>query len=104
MTFLQTGQNFYIHDSVFISNSDLLSAAVIDRQTQPKVKVRLTEQGRKKFAEFTLNHIGKNAAMIVDNKLVSAPRINAQITQGIFLIVGLFNEEEAQTIADGIVP
>jgi hypothetical protein len=104
MTFFQTDQKFYVHDSVFITNSDLSSAEVIDRETHPKVKVRLTEQGRRKFAEFTSNNIGKHAAMIVDHKLASAPRINAQITKGILLIVGLFNQEEAQTIADGIVP
>jgi preprotein translocase subunit SecD len=41
--------------------------------------------------------------MIVDNKLGSAPRINAQITQGILLIVGLFTYEEAKTISEGIL-
>ena len=41
--------------------------------------------------------------MIVDNKLVSAPRINAQITQGVLLIVGYFDLKEAKNIADGIM-
>jgi preprotein translocase subunit SecD len=104
MVFFNTEKKFYIHDSVFISNDDLISAEVIDWNTQSKVKVTLNKEGRRKFAEFTLNNIGKNAAMIVDDKLVSAPRINAQITQGIFLIVGLLSQDEAQTIADSIVP
>jgi len=58
MTFYNSNQTFFIHDSVFLSNNDLLSAEVIDWQTQPKVKVTLNDEGRKKFADFTLTNIG----------------------------------------------
>lgn len=104
MAFYNSEQKFFVGDSVFLDNSDLTSAEVIDVHSHPKIKVTLNEKGKKKFADFTLNNIGKNAAMIVDGKLVSAPRINAQITKGILLIVGYFNLEEAVKIADGIVP
>ena len=103
MVLLNSNQTFFVGDSVFLSNNDLLSAEVVDRQTHPKVKVSLNEKGREKFAAFTLNNVGKNAAIIVDNKLVSAPRINAQILQGVLLIVGYFDLKEAKNIADGIV-
>ena len=103
MVLLHSDQTFFVGDSVFLSNNELISAEVIDMQTQPKVKVSLNENGREKFADFTLKNVGKNAAVIVDNKLVSAPRINAQITQGVLLIVGHFDLKEAQNIADGIV-
>lgn len=51
-----------------------------------------------------MNNVGKIAAIIVDNKLVSAPRINAQIRNGKLIITGFFNHEEALKIADGILP
>ena len=103
MVLSNSGQTFFVGDSVFLSNSDLVSAEVIDRQTHPKVKVSLNSQGQEKFAAFTLNNIGKHAAMIVNGQLVSAPRINAQISQGVLLIVGHFDLKEAENIADGIV-
>jgi len=104
MTLYNSDLKFFVHDSVFITNNDIMSAEVIEWQKRPNVKVVLNEEGRKKFADFTLNNISKNAAMIVDNKLVSAPRINAQITKGILIIAGFFNQEDAQKIAEGIIP
>ena len=104
MVFYNTQEKFFVHDSVYLTNKEIVSTDIIDWQTQPKVHVRLNEAGRKNFAEFTKNYVGKNAAMIVDNKLMSAPRIQAQITKGELLIVGFFDHEEAQSIAKGILP
>ena len=93
-----------MYDSVFLNNENIKGTEIIDWETHPKVLVTLNENGRKKFADFTLNNIGKNAAMIVDGKLVSAPRINAQITKGILIIHGILTHEESQKIAGGIIP
>jgi len=103
MVFYNSEEKFFIHDSVYLSNKDIVAAEVIDWDTQPKVKVVLNKEGKEKFAEFTGRYVGKNAAMIVNNKLMSAPRINAQITKGVLLIVGFFNHAEAQSIAEGIL-
>jgi preprotein translocase subunit SecD len=102
MVLYNTDQKFFVSDSIFLNNEDIKSAEVIDWQTRPKVKVFLNDGGRKKFAEFTARHIGKNAAIMVDYKLVSSPRIMAKIDAGILLIVGHFNHEEALSISKGI--
>ena len=99
-----SAQKFFVGDSVFLQNKHILSADVIDRDSQPKVKVRLTDEGRILFADFTRHHVGRQAAILVDQKLISAPRINAAINEGILLIVGFFSLEEAISIAEGIVP
>ena len=96
-------QKFFVSDSIFLNNEDIRTAEVIDWQTLPKVKVLLNDNGQRKFAEFTENHIGKNAAILVDHKLMSAPKINAPIREGILLIIGHFDHEEAVGIAEGIV-
>lgn len=103
MVMYKADQKFFISDSVFMNNNDIKSAEVIDWQRHPQVKVVLNDEGRKKFAEFTENHIGKNAAILVDYKLVSAPRINASIKEGILIIAGNFSPEEAISITKGIV-
>ena len=103
MVLYKTEQKFYVHETVYLTNAEIISTDIIDWQTQPKVHVILNEAGRKKFSGFTLQNVGKNAAMIVDNKLMSAPRIQAQITKGELLIVGFFDHQEAQSIASGIL-
>ena len=104
MNFYNSDLQFFVYDSVFLTNKNITSAEVIDRHTRPKIKVTLNEEGRKNFADFTLKNIGKNAAIIVDGKLVSAPKINDQITQGMLIIVGFFDQKEAQQIARAILP
>jgi preprotein translocase subunit SecD len=104
MIFYNSDQKFFVYDSVYLNNDDITTTEIIDWQTQPKVQVMLNDAGREKFAAFTEKNVGKNAAMIVDNKLVSAPRINAQIRIGKLIITGLFSHEEALKIAEGILP
>ena len=99
-----SAEKFFIGDSVFLDNDHILSADVIDWESQPKIKVKLTEEGRLLFADFTRLHLSENAAILVDQKLVSAPRIMASINEGTLIIVGHFNHEEAISIAEGIVP
>lgn len=96
--------NFFVQDTVFLTNNDIKSTEIIDWETHPKVMVTLNEGGREKFASFTKNNIGKNAAILVDHKLVSAPRINAAIEDGKLIIVGHFSHEEAIKISDSILP
>ena len=94
---------FYVEDSVFLRNSELKSTEVIDVNTHPKILVTLTEEGTENFADFTEQNIGRNAAILVGGKLVSAPRINAKIDEGKLIIVGNFSLEEAEQIAIGIL-
>ena len=104
MNLYNSDQKFSISDSIYLSNSEITSAEVFDWETQPKIKVVLNNEGRQKFAVFTKKFIGKNAAIIIDNTLVSAPRINAEINSGELIIIGFFDHEAALKIADGIVP
>jgi preprotein translocase subunit SecD len=96
-------QTFFVSDTIFLNNEDIKSAELIDWQENPKVKILLNGKGRERFAEFTASHIGQNAAILVDHKLISAPKINASIKEGILLIIGHFDHEEAVRIAEGIV-
>jgi preprotein translocase subunit SecD len=104
MAIYNSDQKFFVKDSVFLNNKDIKSTEVIDWEKHPKVLVTLNDAGREKFADFTLTNIGKNAAILVDQKLLSAPKIMAGITEGKLIIVGHFSHEEALKIADGILP
>jgi preprotein translocase subunit SecD len=101
--FEPTGETFYLHPEVMLTNADIAAASVSQWEDRPVVDLTLTETGKEKFAEFTRANIGKRAAILVDGKLVAAPIIKAPILQGRALINGIFSEEEAKRIAEGLM-
>ncbi len=67
------------------------------------VHFNTTDEGAVKFAEATSkkNH-GKRLAIVIDNKVRSAPLMNVQITTGNAMIQGDFSKEELDTLV-GII-
>jgi len=63
------------------------------------VNFKLDSFGSKKFAYATKNNIGRRLAIIIDNKVVSAPVIRDAITTGNGQISGGFSVEEANNLA-----
>lgn len=64
----------------------------------PIVEFSLNPEGAEKFSTLTGGNIGRQLAIVLDGKIVSAPRINARIRdQGI--IEGGFTEAGAQDLA-----
>jgi len=103
VVFETSGETFYLHPEVVLTNEDIASASVTRWEDRPAVDLTLTEAGKEKFAEFTGANIGKRAAMLVNGKLVTAPIIRAPILEGRALINGDFTEQEAKRIADGLM-
>jgi len=97
-----TGQKFYLHDEVIMSNEDIAMASVTMWNGKPVVELQFTLTGKDKFAQLTKENLKRRVGMLVDGKLVTAPIINAPIDQGIAIITGDFTKDEAQRIADGI--
>lgn len=52
------------------------------------VNVKFTGKGAKKFSKITGNHVKEQMAIVYDNKLVSAPVIQSQISDGNCVISG----------------
>ena len=63
------------------------------------VNFKLDSFGAKKFAYATKSNIGKRLAIIIDNKVVSAPVVRDAITTGNGQISGSFSVEEANNLA-----
>lgn len=63
----------------------------------------LTEEGSLKLARLTKSHIGEILAIMLDGRVCSAPRIMDEITGGRAIISGKFTEEEAGSLAEGIL-
>jgi len=103
MTCTASGESFYLHDEILLSNADIESASPDSWDGRPTVALTFTEAGREKFARLTEENIGGRVGMLVDGELVTAPVIRAPILEGKAVINGDFTEEEATRIAAGIV-
>lgn len=84
-----------------LSGKDLQQAAVtFDQRTgSPQVQLLFTSDGTKKFADITKRNVGKIVAMVLDNQVVEAPRVNEPILNGSAVITGDFKVEQAKAIA-----
>ena len=66
------------------------------------VSLTLTDEGKTKFAEATEANVGKQIAIVYDNQILSAPKVNEAITGGQAQITGMSGVEEAQNLASYI--
>src|SRR4029077_1114075 len=60
---------------------------------------RFNSSGARKFAQVTLDNIGRPFAIVLDNEVISAPVIRDAITQGSGQISGNFTVESATNLA-----
>lgn len=83
-----------------VSGRDLKYAKVsFDDMNSPIVNLEFNTEGAAKFAQVTGSHIGDQLAIVLDNKVHSAPVIQARISGGRAQITGRFTLEEAQNLA-----
>jgi len=86
-------------DTVAVSGADLEDARVTSGEYgYPAVSFQFNAEGARKFGNLTGANIGKQLAIVLDNTVQSAPRINSRISsQG--QITGQFKMEEARQLA-----
>ncbi len=95
-----TGTEYYaVTKNVPVSGRDLKNARVQKGQVgEPVIQFSLTPEGAPKFGQLTGSNVGRRLAIVLDNKVVSAPVINSQITdEGI--IEGQFTQQQAADLA-----
>lgn len=95
------GGTIQVERRVLVRGEDLTSAEpTFDQRTgEPVVSFRFNVKGAQAFAKVTTENVGKPFAIILDNKVVSAPRIISPITQGQGQISGRFTVERANQLS-----
>ena len=90
-----------ISKRIIVSGDNLINAQpAIDNQTnQTVVNFSFDRVGAKKFGRVTADSVGKKLAIILDNKIISAPVINEAILGGNGQITGNFTFQEATDLA-----
>lgn len=84
-----------------LTGKDLKRATVNFNQqtTEPEVNLQFNGDGAKKFADITKRNVGKPVAIVLDKAVISAPRVNQEITDGNAQISGSFEIESAKKLA-----
>ena len=89
-----------VNRRAILSGDDLIDAELSkDENGQPAVSLKFNASGGKKFARATQENTGKLFAMILDNTVLSAPRIDEPILGGNANIHGSFTTDSANQLA-----
>jgi len=97
-----------------LTGSDLQKAEITYQSAQtggtsePVVSITFNNAGKAKFASLTKDNLNKQIAIVLDNKIVSAPTVQSEITEGKAVITGSNDVKEAKKLADrlneGVLP
>src|SRR6202166_2468185 len=92
---------YAIKKQVLVSGGDLTDAqpGFDQRSGEPIVSFRFNTSGSRKFAQATSENVGQPFAIVLDNKVISAPVIREPITGGSGQISGRFTVQAANDLA-----
>ena len=101
MFFEDGSEEAIVSKRIILSGDNLIDANPrMDTQTnQTVVTFSMDRLGTKKFAKATIDGVGKRLAIILDNKIISAPVIREAITGGNGQISGNFTFQSATDLA-----
>ncbi|MBN9438594.1 protein translocase subunit SecD [Bosea sp. (in: a-proteobacteria)] len=95
------GQPIPVQRQVIVEGEDLIDAqpAFDQRTSQPIVNFRFNIRGAQRFGQATTENLGRALAIVLDNKVISAPVIQSPITGGSGQISGNFTVEAVNNLA-----
>ncbi len=96
----EKGIYYVLEQSPVVTGEELNDAQPsFDQNGQPAVSFRFDVAGARKFCEYTGANVGSPFAIVLDQEVISAPRINEQICGGSGIITGNFSIEESTNLA-----
>jgi protein-export membrane protein SecD len=101
----RSGRNLYVLDKEpQMKGTEVASAQMRldldqERPGSPGVAFNLTSKGGAVFADITSRNVQRRLAIVLDNRVQSAPNIRERIPGGHGSITGSFTEEEAQNLS-----
>ena len=97
----ENDEKLKISKRIVMSGENLIDAqpSIQNQQNEPTVSFTLDRLGSQKFGRATTDNVGKRLAIVLDDKIISAPTINEPITSGKGVISGNFTFQEATDLA-----
>jgi preprotein translocase subunit SecD len=94
-----TTQYYIVRRTAAVSGRELRTArSSLDQNNLPAVSFSLNSEAGARFGDFTQANIGRQLAIILDNRVFTAPTINGRITTD-GIIEGSFTAQEAQDLS-----
>jgi preprotein translocase subunit SecD len=93
------GRQEIVQKRVMVSGENLVDAQATFQNNQPVVSFRFESVGARRFGDATRDNVGRRFAIVLDNKVISAPVIREPILGGSGIISGSFTVESAQDLA-----
>ncbi len=93
------GLSIVVQKRVIVSGDTLVDAQPSFQEGQPDVALKFDSVGGRRFGELTRQNVGHRFAIVLDNKVISAPVIREPIMGGSGVITGHFTAQSAQDLA-----
>ncbi|RME16253.1 MAG: protein translocase subunit SecD, partial [Alphaproteobacteria bacterium] len=92
---------YYVLEATPVVTGEELNNAQpsFDQNGRPAVSFQFNVSGARKFGQYTAENVGAPFAIVLDGKVISAPRINEPIPGGSGIITGNFTIEESTKLA-----
>lgn len=87
-----------------VTGKDIKEVEIEEDAEMKRINILLTmtDKGTERWSEMTADNINRSIAVVVNDKVLSAPRVMGEITGGQTAISGNFSLDEAKEIAGGI--
>lgn len=95
------GKRIYLTAKPLLTDHDFTHATVTLTEGQFVLNLDMTAESEQRIQTFTGNNVGKELAFLVNGRVIRTPKIRDPIVGSGFLI-GAFNRDEAQKLADAI--
>ena len=92
-------QNYVVRKRVMVSGDTLVDAQPTFQNNEPVVSFKFDSVGGRRFGDATKENVGKPFAIVLDNKVISAPVIREPILGGSGIISGSFTAQSATDLA-----
>ncbi|HEY1300521.1 MAG TPA: protein translocase subunit SecD [Stellaceae bacterium] len=90
---------YVVKRRVMVGGDTLVDAQPTFQNNEPVVSFRFDAVGARRFGEATRENVGKPFAIVLDNKVISAPIIREAILGGSGIISGSFTVQSASDLA-----
>ena len=90
---------YLLRKRVIVSGNMLVDAQATFQNNEPVVSFRFDSAGAKRFGDATKENVGKPFAIVLDNRVISAPVIREPILGGSGIISGSFTVQSASDLA-----
>lgn len=89
-----TGRDLIKSDVTYENQNQVAGAS------EPVVTLSFNNAGKEKFAKITKDNLQKQVAIVLDNRIVSAPTVQSEISDGKAIITGQKDIKEAKKLSD----